>query len=74
MDTGNKAFVPFNENLIIMFEFAMCSLELEIKLGKKNKIYSRTTYLAIFFHNVTETQHFFLFGLIWSGEKMGSIG
>jgi hypothetical protein len=30
MDAGNKAFVQFNEN----FEFAMYSLELEIKLKK----------------------------------------
>jgi hypothetical protein len=34
--------------LIIVFEFAMYSLELEIKFKKKNKIYFRPTY-PIFF-------------------------
>jgi hypothetical protein len=47
--------------LIIVIEFAMYSLELEIKL-KKNKIYFRPTY-PIFFHNVSGNTTFFLYGL-----------
>jgi hypothetical protein len=42
--------------LIIVFEFAMYSLELEIKF--ENKIYFRPTY-PIFFTTLAETQHFF---------------
>jgi hypothetical protein len=45
MDTGNKAFVQFNENVQnYCFGFAMYSLELEIKLKKNNKIHFRPTF------------------------------
>jgi predicted AAA+ superfamily ATPase len=48
--------------LVIVFEFAMYSLELEIKFKKKSKIYFRPTY-PIFFHNVSGNTAFFLYGL-----------
>jgi hypothetical protein len=48
------------------FEFAMYSLELEIKFKKKYN--SFPTYLPYFFHNVSENTTFFLYGLtpFWS--------
>jgi hypothetical protein len=46
------------KSLIIVFEFAMYSLELEVKLKKK---YFRPTY-PIFCTTLAETQHF-LYGL-----------
>jgi hypothetical protein len=47
--------------LVIMSEFAMYSLELEIKL-KIKKDYFRPTYPIFFFTTLEETQHF-LYGL-----------
>jgi hypothetical protein len=49
--------------LIIMFEFAMYSLELEIKLKKKIKLISDLPTL-FFFHNVSGNTTFFVCGLI----------
>jgi hypothetical protein len=46
--------------LIIVFEFAMYSLELGNKI--KKKIYFRPTY-PIFSHNVSGNTTFFLYGL-----------
>jgi hypothetical protein len=56
MDTGNKAFVQFNENS----HNCVYSLKLEIKLKKK---YFRPTY-PIFFHNVSGNTTFSLYGLM----------
>jgi hypothetical protein len=47
--------------LIIVLEFAMCSLKLEIKLKKKINFWPSTT--LFFFHNVNGNTTFFLYGL-----------
>jgi hypothetical protein len=46
------------KTLIIVLEFAMYSLELEMKLKKRIEIYFRPTY-PIFFHNVSRNTAFF---------------
>jgi hypothetical protein len=54
-----KALFNSMKILIIVFEFAMYSLEFEIKLKKKIKFISDLSTL-FFFTTLAETQHFFV--------------
>jgi hypothetical protein len=71
MDTGNKAFFNLLKIIMTVFEFAMYSLELEIKFKNKMKFNSDLPTLY-FFTTLAETQHFFfcmaLFIQLHSGQ------
>jgi hypothetical protein len=58
-----KSLFNSMKTLIIVLEFAIYSLELEIRF-KKRIIFIYDLHSTLFFTMLAETQHFFLFGLI----------